>query len=159
MRLCPARESKFPLLFSSGYEVKSPETIDYKYPIYNCIAFAADDQTQFWWPDQDGDAYWPEGVKREVTRAAFIQAYETIGYKVCDNGNVEDGYEKIALYEKNGVPTHAAKQIDETWWKSKLGYWEDIEHKTAEAVQTFNGIGWYGEVAFYMKRKHKLETR
>ena len=90
---------------------------------------------------------------QEVTRDAFVQAFELIGYKVCENGDDEAGYDKIALYEKNGVPTHAAKQLDDGRWKSKLGPWEDIEHKTVEAVQTFQGIGLYGEVAFYMKRK------
>ena len=150
MRLHPYREKCFPLLLVSGYEVKSPETPDYR---YNCIAFAADDENLWWWPDQDGDGHWPNGAKREVTRVAFVQAFELIGYKVCENGDVEAGYDKIALYEKNGVPTHAAKQLDDGRWKSKLGPWEDIEHKTVEAVQTFQGIGLYGEVAFYMKRK------
>jgi hypothetical protein len=125
-----------------------------KYPRYNCIAFAADDQTLWWWPDQYGEDYWPEGVKREVTRDAFIQAYGTLGYEVCYNGNVEAGYDKIAIYEKyNNTPTHAAKQLEDGRWKSKLGEWEDIEHKTVEAVQTFQGVGIYGEVALYMKRK------
>lgn len=153
MRLPPDKEKWYPLLFLSGYEVTSPETVDYRYPIYNCVAFAADDQNQWWWPDQHGEGFWPAGVKREVARDAFIQAYGTIGYAVCDSGEVEVGYEKIAIYEKNGVPTHAAKQLGDGRWKSKLGHWEDIEHKTVQAVQTFNGIGLYGEVAFYMKRK------
>jgi hypothetical protein len=152
MRLHPDREGAYPLLYLSGYEVASRETIDFRYPRYNCIAFAADDQTLWWWPDHHGDGFWPKGAKREVTREAFIQAYGTIGYAVCDNGEVEAGYDKIALYEKNGVPTHAAKQLEDGWWKSKLGEWEDIKHKTVEAVQTFRGIGLYGEVAFYMKR-------
>lgn len=150
MRLHPDREKKYPLLFLSGYEVKSPETPDFR---YNCIAFAADDENLWWWPDQHGEAFWPKECKREVTRVAFIQAYATIGYQVCDNREVEAGYDKIALYEKNGVPTHAAKQLEDGRWKSKLGEWEDIEHNTIEAVHTFQEIGLYGEVAFYMKRK------
>src|SRR5882672_2805266 len=124
MRLHPDREKTYPLLHSSGYKVTSPETMDYRYPIYNCIAFAADDQSLWWWPDQHGLAFWPPGVKREVTREAFIQAYSTIGYEVCGDGIVESGYEKIALYEKHGVPTHAAKQLEDGRWKSKLGHWE-----------------------------------
>jgi len=137
----------------SGYEVTSPETVDYRYPVYNCIAFAADDQNLWWWPDQDGEAYWPEGVKRKVTRNSFIAAFGTVGYEICDNGMLEEGCEKIALFEKNGIPTHASKQLEDGRWKSKLGEWEDIEHKTVEAVQTFNGVGSYGEVAIYMRRK------
>jgi hypothetical protein len=153
VRLHPHKERCYPLLYSSGYKVISPETIDFRYPRYNCIAFAADDQTLWWWPDQHGDAFWPKGAKREVTREAFIQAYGTLGYEVCDKGEVEAEYDKIAVYEKNGVPTHAAKQLEDGRWKSKLGPWEDIEHNTVEAVQTFQGVGIYGEVAFYMKRK------
>jgi hypothetical protein len=80
-------------------------------------------------------------------------AYKTIGYEVCGDGVIEAGYEKIVIYEEDGVPTHAAKQINEVWWKSKLGRWEDIEHKTVRAVQTFNGVGIYGEAAVYMRRK------
>jgi hypothetical protein len=29
----------------------------------------------------------------------LISAFETIGYVVCDDGKVEPGFEKIALYE------------------------------------------------------------
>jgi hypothetical protein len=153
MRLPINKENRFPLLFLSGYEVTSPETIDYTQPMYNCIAFAADDQTLWWWPDQDGEAYWPEGVTRTVTRNAFVAAFGTIGYEICDNGAVDVGYDKIAIYEKNGIPTHAAKQLEDGRWKSKLGQWEDIEHITVEAVQTLHGIGNYGAVAVYMRRK------
>ena len=153
MRLPPDREQRFPLLYLSGYEVTSPETIDFRQPRYNCIAFAAGDQTLWWWPDQHGDAFWPAGAKREVTREAFLQAFGTLGYEDCDHGSVEAGFEKIALYEKNGVHTHAANQLADGRWKSKLGAWEDIEHRTVEAVQTFQGIGLYGEVACYLKRK------
>jgi hypothetical protein len=153
MRLPINKERRFPLLFLSGYEVTSPATVDYTNPVYNCIAFAADNQTLWWWPNPGGEAFWPEGIKREVTRSAFVAAFGTIGYEICGNGAAEVGYDKIAIYEKNGIPTHAAKQLEDGRWKSKLGEWEDIEHKTVEAVQTFNGIGLYGEVAVYMKRK------
>jgi hypothetical protein len=152
MRLSPDREKRYPLLYSSGYEVSSPETTDYSHPRYNCIAFAADDQTLWWWPDQWGDAYWPPAAPREVTRSAFIKAFETLNYVVCDSGSLEAGYAKIAIYEKSGAPTHAAKQLADGRWTSKLGEWEDIEHSTVEAVQTSGGIGNYGEVAVYMKK-------
>lgn len=53
-RLSPPLEAKWPYLLSEGYTVISKATSD-----YNCIAFAADVQTEWWWPDQDGDAEWP----------------------------------------------------------------------------------------------------
>lgn len=150
MRLHPDKERRYPLLLRSGYEVKSPATPDYR---YNCVAFAADDEDRWWWPDPHGEAFWPDSAKREVTREAFVQAYNSIGYTICEGGAVEVGFEKIALYEKDSLPTHAAKQLEDGRWKSKLGEWEDIEHNTAEAVQTFQGIGIYGEAVVYMKRK------
>jgi hypothetical protein len=30
-------------------------------------------------------------------------------------------YTKVALYTKDGIPTHASIQIDDTWWESKIG--------------------------------------
>lgn len=150
MRLNPVKEASFPLLVSEGYKKTSPATRD-----YNCIAFAADVMDEWWWPDASGDGAWPEGVPRETTRAAFVAAYGTLGYKPCKDGKLEKGYEKIALYEKDGAPTHASKQLPDGRWKSKLGQWEDIEHNTTRAVETHQGVGVYGSVALYFKRKNK----
>jgi hypothetical protein len=136
------------LLLSRGYEVSSPADWD-----YNCIAFAADVQNSWWWPDPHCDAFWPNGVERELKLEAFVRAYATVGYEVCQDGSFEPGYEKIAIYEKDGVPTHAAKQTAEGRWMSKLGPWEDIRHNTADGVETWAGIGIYGKVRQYMRRK------
>ena len=83
---------------------------------------------------------------------AFIEAYATKGYSVCSNDDTEEGFQKIAIYSLNGVPTHAAKQLPDGRWKSKLGPWEDIEHNTTKAVETSGGVGIYGEVKVFMKR-------
>ena len=157
-RLSPDREKRYPALFSTGYEVTSLETVDYRRPVYNCIAFAADDETQWWWPDEHGESYWPE-VERKVHRSSFIEAFRTLGYEVCAHGKLEERYEKIVFYEKDGVPTHAAKQTLSGTWKSKLGEWEDIEHATVQAVQTVNRIGRYGEAAIYMRRPRTCQNQ
>ena len=77
---------------------------------------------------------------------AFISAFETLGYIQCDYGDLEDGYEKIALYaihENNiAIPTHAAKQMPDGKWTSKLGRLEDIVHITPQDVECRS----YGEV-------------
>jgi hypothetical protein len=115
MRLHPWKEGKWPYLLSEGYEIKSPETWD-----YNCIAYAADVDWQWWWPDQDGDAFWPEGVRREETLDCFVEAYKTLGYEVCECG-LEPGFEKIAIYARHGIPTHAAKQLPMDVGKANWG--------------------------------------
>ncbi|HEY1245738.1 MAG TPA: hypothetical protein VGF29_13015 [Hyphomicrobiaceae bacterium] len=101
---------------------------------YNCIAWAAGDNQTFWWPF----AYWPDGVEREETLEAFIAAFATRGYSECADASLEDGYEKIALYavrdEGIDVPTHAARQLADGRWTSKMGRAEDIEHNTLDAV-------------------------
>ncbi len=36
---------------------------------------------------------------------------------------------RIALYAHRGKPTHAARQLPDGWWASKLGKDIDIEHE------------------------------
>ena len=69
-----------------------------------------------------------------------MQAYETLGYKLCAKSDrLEDGIEKIALFgmrDSNGVePTHAARQLESGEWTSKLGDYEDIVHPSLEDVR------------------------
>jgi hypothetical protein len=42
------------------------------------------------------------------------------------------GEEKICLYAKNGKPTHAARQLSNGRWTSKLGPDEDVEHDLSD---------------------------
>jgi hypothetical protein len=110
----------FPALRTSAYQITSPPDKD-----YNCIAHAAGDVKQWWWPDSDlsNDAvYWPVGIVREETVTAFIAAFATISYTPCDTETLEPGCEKIALFaDAQGIPTHAARQLPGGRWTSKLG--------------------------------------
>ncbi len=121
---------------------------------YNCIAFAADDQEKWWWPASPDD-YWPPTVTNRVTMDAFIEAFGTMGYAECPDGNLEDGFEKVALYGQDSaaglVPTHMAKQLPDGRWKSKLGRHEDIEHVNLANVDCTN----YGSARRYLKRPIK----
>lgn len=139
-------EKFFPPLTESGYEITSPAT-----PDYNCIAWAAEDDERLWWPDPLYIAYWPPQAPRIETIDAFIKAYETLGYVLCDTYEYEEGFEKIAIYEKNGEPKHAARQLNSESWTSKLGSLEDIEHPTLEDLTGQD----YGSVAAIMKRSKK----
>lgn len=118
---------------------------------YNCIGWAAGSTAQWWWPV--GRYYWPLNVPREETMEAFIRAYGTIGYIECEDASLEPSFEKIAIYavqETGGTltPTHAAKQLPDGNWTSKLGPCEDIEHATLENVNCKT----YGEPVAYLKR-------
>lgn len=121
----PELELKWPNLSGTDYRVTSPKSQE-----YNCFAYAAG-ETDRWWQATPGDFfYWPDGVPQEETLAAYIQAYQTLGYKVCDRDDLEPGFEKIALYvDSENMPTHAARQLPNGKWTSKLGWLEDIEHE------------------------------
>jgi hypothetical protein len=65
---------------------------------------------------------------------------------MCD---LENGYEKVAIYTLNGVPTHAARQLPNGNWTSKLGSEIDIEHNSLDCL---NGTV-YGKAEIIMKRR------
>lgn len=140
---------QFPNLTDQTCEVTSPAKKK-----YNCIAWAAGNDTRNWWPDPTGlNAFWPVGVPVEVTFPAFIEAYKTLGYEVCEDGSLEAGIEKIAIYGQltsEGLlePTHAARQLESGEWTSKLGKLEDVRHSTIGAVEG----PLYGTAMFYMSR-------
>lgn len=145
-RLAANRESLYPQLRADGYKVTSEES-----PIYNCVAWASHETRRWWWPDKAGLYYWPTGVSREETLAAFIAMYEKVGYRACNNAQHETGWEKIAIYVTAlGIPTHVARQIGKAW-TSKLGRCEDIEHKTLEALA--GNPPAYGQIGQIMKRE------
>lgn len=121
----PELEFKWPNLSGTNYRVTSPKSQD-----YNCFAYAAG-ETDRWWQATPGDIfYWPDGVAQEETLEAYIQAYQTVGYERSDRADLEPGFEKIALYvDSENTPTHAARQLPNGKWTSKLGWLEDIEHE------------------------------
>ncbi len=138
----PSLEDVFPGLRGQRYQITSP-----KDQRYNCIAFAAGDDRNWWWPDAAGEDTWPAGVARAETVDAFRDAFVTLGYVVCDDSQPEPGYEKVALFALAGVPKHAARQLPSGRWVSKLGTSEDIEHE----LHDLTGMV-YGSVVQVMKR-------
>jgi hypothetical protein len=136
-------EALFPGLRGSAYQVTSPAN-----DVYNCIAWAAGETVRWWWPDLPPKRYWPAGVVRDETLAAFQQAFESLGYAVCAGEALEAGFEKVALYaQADGFPMHAARQLSSGRWTSKLGELEDIEH----GLRDLEGAE-YGTVVLLMKR-------
>ncbi len=145
------KENKFPNLSRTEYSVTSKQSTS-----YNCFAWAAGEDERWWSPiDPDNIYYWVENVIPELTMSAFIQAYKSLGYELCNNSNLETGFEKIAIYAtSDGEPTHAARQLPNGKWTSKLGRWEDIEHE----LQGLTGE-MYGDVKQILKRPSSEVTQ
>lgn len=114
----------FPKLASSPHRITSPSDRS-----YNCIAWAAGDTENWWEPDEAELAYWPTEVPREYSLDAYLRAFESIGFERCDSAELEPGFEKVAVFADQTGPTHAAKQLADGRWSSKLGRFEDIEHE------------------------------
>ena len=117
---------------------------------YNCFAWALGDDSR--WIDPTADyAQRTADVSNESSINSVVGLFRSAGYELCDDGSLEDGYEKVAIYVKDGEPTHAARQLENGRWTSKLGKYEDIEHDSLEALNG-DGYGEYGSVAVFMVR-------
>lgn len=135
-----ALNALFPALGASGRKT-SESTSD-----YNCIAWAAGDNTR-WWSWLRG-AHWPLAAPRQATLAAVQSAFATVGYSACSNGGPEGGLQKIAIFvDRFGEPSHVARQLAGGAWTSKIGRLEDICHD----LRGLEGVE-YGAVGAFMFR-------
>jgi len=88
---------------------------------YNCFAWALRRSDRWVSPEEYGDCFWPEGVSRKRTLESFVALFSVYGFSVCDDPSREEGVEKVALYaDATGRPTHAARQLPNGKWTSKL---------------------------------------
>ncbi len=146
-------QDALPTLTESNSRITSPSANR-----YNCLAWAAGEDTRWWWPDPFEIGYWPPGIKRSETKEAFVRAYRTLGFHHCDDGALEPGNEKIALFGKgphgSERPTHAACQLESGEWTSKLGTFEDIVHSRVEDVAGPE----YGRAVCYLSRPRGPQT-
>ncbi len=134
---------EFPNTFNEPFIVTSPQTSS-----YNCIAWAFDDNTKWYWPDPDDMYFWPNNIPRTVEITSFIELYKLIGYEICNSSLLENGFEKVALFLDNfDSPTHAAKQLSNGYWTSKLGCEYDIQH----SINSMNNSV-YGNAKIFMSR-------
>jgi hypothetical protein len=127
-----------PNLTADNYRITSPLSWE-----YNCIAWAVGLTDSWWWPVPG--RFWPADVPRDETLEAVIAAFATRTFSSCSSSTLEAGLEKIAIYAKENVPTHAARQLSNGWWTSKLGPSFDIEHANLAALA---GGVYGGPVAF-----------
>lgn len=119
----------------AGRETWITSPIDFN---YNCIAWAAEDTTHFWWPEQLG--FWPAEAPRNTSLEAFLIAFATLGYAPCSDGNLVPGMQKVAFYGKGRSVLHAARQLSDGKWSSKLGRAQDVSHDLSSLEGPAYGI-------------------
>ncbi len=134
-----------------NFQILSPQTY-----IYNCIAWAM--QFEDRWVDivDEPGCWWPDGVEKTMLPSALIQAFEAVGFTLCDNSHLEENFDKVVLYKNvdNDEWTHAARIVSETTEHSKFGPSFDGTHSHNVLCNT--GVGFenqsYGVAYAFMKR-------
>jgi hypothetical protein len=104
----------FPRLTPTNHRVTSPRTRR-----YNCVAWAAGEVVRWWEPGK----FWPcPLLGTQFTVDDVVAAFRTVGYDLCADGVLELGFLKVAIYADGfDDPTHAARQLPDGRWTSKLG--------------------------------------
>lgn len=140
----------FPNLRNGEYQETSGQTC-----LYNCIGWAAEDIGNWWWPSEDG--FWPPGLPiNDESVANFQDAFRLArNYEPCHDGDLENGFQKVAFYVISGRVKHMSRQLESGIWTSKLGFGWDISHHTLEGVNCAH----YGEVAAFMRRPRAAAIR
>lgn len=123
-------------------------------PTYNCFAWAGNDDTKCWLPFKSKYYFWYTD-NTALTLENVINNYSHIGYtEITESSDLEEGYDKVAIYiDEGGEPSHAARQVENGKWTSKLGDREDIEHSTPECLESDS----YGKVKVILKRPKKYK--
>lgn len=135
-----------------GFKVTSKAT-----PNYNCIAWACNYNERWIQPPYMGNpnldcvVWWPPDVQEGMDIDCLVKVFEFQGYKKCDSFEHEDGYRKVTLYynEETKEWTHAARELRNGCWTSKLGEYIDIQHGTPNTIENDD----YGVVYCCMRKR------
>ena len=137
-------DEEMPLLAAEGYQITSEPNAE-----YNCIAYVVGETGRWWSHMADADYYWPEHASPTPQLQSLIEVFAGLGYELCEDAGNEAGFSKVALYaDSEGDWTHAAVQLNDGRWSSKLGSYEDISHRTPQSLDS----DLYGVVNCYMRR-------
>lgn len=141
-------DERLPKLSGRGYEITSPRT-----DAYNCVAWVARDVHSWWEPGVDG-FYWPPGLGDGDGLDDYIRLFESLEFERCADGQLEAGFEKIAIYGEPPEFDHVAFQRTDGTWSSKLGTLNDIKHDQLEPLAG-TGVLEYGPSIVYMRRSRR----
>ena len=131
----------FPRLSGETFEIVAQPSNQ-----YNCIAYAAGDTNEWWSPMEN--RYWPDHATRSDSIESLKEVFAVLGFEQCLDSRVEDGYQKVGLYEERGKWKHASVQMPNGRWRSKMGGGPVIEHRSPESLSG----GMYGDATVYMRR-------
>lgn len=141
-----------PHLREVAFEVKSPTDRG-----YNCVAWAAGDDTKIWSPAVGvggkmlGGYFWPTSVPKLPTVSVTEMVFELEGFvrTHLDDTAPEEGVEKVAIFGNDdmGLVTHAARQSPSGRWCSKMGDCGDVEHDLRDVEG-----GLFGELRSVMRK-------
>ncbi len=100
--------------------------------------------------------FWFNNIPSQAILENFILAFGKLGYETCENSELEENFEKVAIYVSTKdeiytpkeMPTHMARQLSNGKWTSKLGQDVDISHDFLQSVEGET----YGEVKQILKR-------
>ncbi|MGR3317359.1 MAG: DUF7689 domain-containing protein [Candidatus Anammoxibacter sp.] len=141
----------FPNLRPTTDTIKSPIDLN-----HNCFAYAIRD-TLHWWepygsilPGSFPEYHWPNELPHNKLPQTLVSFFEIHGFEITDDPDHEIGVEKLALYVRDNEVTHAARQLPNGRWKSKIGNKEDILHDLDE-LESDIPYG-YGEATIFMRR-------
>jgi hypothetical protein len=143
----------FPQLVGGQYRLASKRT-----KRYNCLAWAAG-RNDVWW-DEPPDGVWPHGVNDGTVEAA-IRLYEHLGFRRTGSRipkGPEENVIRIAICADGSGYTHAARQLRDGRWTSKLGKLQDIEHDSLQSLEKAGTVEAYGEVVEIMEKRPEQLT-
>jgi hypothetical protein len=104
----------------------------------------------FFWTHETGFgtyAFWPKDVARGETINHLAAVYERLGFSHCEHGAFESDFDKIALFEQDGVWAHVCKLCEDGRWWSKIDFFEDVKHTVEDAIAV------YGSKPLFMRRE------
>ncbi len=137
-------QKHFPNLNLTDFEITSP--IDF---FYNCHAWAAKFDDLVMQPSTNPIYGWLTGESSDLSEN-FVKQFKLLGFiEQTENREVETNFEKIAFYiDGSNEVRHAARQLENGFWTSKLGTDHDISHRNLECRE--GEI--YGKVGMILKK-------
>ena len=129
---------------------------------YNCIGFAIGYEDIWVAPSQRRSIpwfWWPDTVPFDDQPESLVDTFHYFGFEVCPDDDPEEGYDKVALYSKDGHWKHAARIIGENLYHSKLGEAYDILHRGGDVLdRATKAEDSYGVPFLFMRRKIEDKT-
>lgn len=114
---------------------------------YNCIAYAMGMQDR-WVDSADLPWHWWPPVIKGETEQDLVEAFRYFGFEPCGmDDSIDEAYDKVALYHKEGRWTHAARIVADGVYHSKFGASYDGTHSRGDVLQAQ-----YGEPYVIMQR-------